>query len=122
MTYKRRNLLGKSAMLRKVLSVIVLAAVLSATATLAAPAHKKKRIDRHWHGYGFLPRLPLPARTHRLGAPARPRPAPYYGYGPPITIIGPAAPAFTAAMSPTAPFGPCWHANAPIGPMWNCGQ
>jgi hypothetical protein len=116
MTNKRRNLVGWFAMLRKVLSVIVLAAVLSSTAAFATPAHKKKRIDRHWHGYGFLPGYRPPERIEWERRHAR---VPYYAYG--YYYYWPGRPGIYRGHVTDGAFGPCWT-QTPIGPMWNCGK
>jgi hypothetical protein len=34
---------------------LLLAATAAADPAPAAPVHKKRHVDRHWHGYGFLP-------------------------------------------------------------------
>jgi hypothetical protein len=100
-------------MLRKIVSIILIAASLPATAALAAPAHKKKRIDKHWHGYGFLPGYRSPERIAWERAHAR---GPYYGY-----YYWDARPGFYRGRWNGGGFGPCWT-QTPIGPIWNCGQ
>jgi hypothetical protein len=108
----RQYLLGWSAMLRNLSSVTVIAASLSlATATFAAPVHKKGHVTRHWHGYGFLPGYRSPERIEWERAHSR-GPYPYYWY---------ARPGFYRGRWNGGGFGPCWT-QTPIGPMWNCGQ
>ena len=104
-------------MLRKVLSVIVLAAVLSSTAAFAAPAHKKKRVDRHWHGYGFLPGYRSPERIEWERRHAR---VPYFGYGY-YYYYWPGRPRIYRGHVTDTGIGPCWT-QTPIGPIWNCGK
>ena len=100
-------------MLRKIMSIILIAASLPATAALAAPAHMKKRIDKHWHGYGFLPGYRSPERIAWERAHAR---GTYYGY-----YYWDARPGFYRGRWNGGGFGPCWT-QTPIGPIWNCGQ
>jgi hypothetical protein len=100
-------------MLRKVLSVIMLAAILSATAAIAAPAPKKKQVARHWHGYGFLPGYRPPERIAWERAHTR---VPYYGY-----YYWSGRPGIYRGHLNDGTFGPCWT-QTPIGPVWNCGQ
>jgi hypothetical protein len=87
------------AMLRKLLTLVVIAATLSATTAFAAP--KKKKVDRHWHGYGFLPGYRSPERIEWERRHAR---GPSYGYG--YFYYWPGRPTSTAARSPTALSGP----------------
>ena len=54
-------------MMRKLSGAIAVAAcLLLATATVAAPVHKKRHpkhpVTRHWHGYGYLPGYRSPER------------------------------------------------------------
>ena len=68
-------------MLRNLFGPIAIAALLlSATATIAAPAHGKRHVARHWHGYGFLPGYRSPERIEAEQARAR---GPVYWYGGP---------------------------------------
>jgi hypothetical protein len=97
-------------MRRNIFGVIAVAASLSlVTATIAAPAHGKKRVTRHWHGYGFLPGYRSPERIEWERAQNR---GPVYWYG---------GPGFYRGRWNGGGFGPCWT-QTPIGPMWNCGR
>ena len=104
-------LIGKAlAMRRIVFGMIAVAVSLSlATATIAAPAHAKRRVIRHWHGYGFLPGYRSPERIEWERAQNR---GPEYWYG---------GPRFYRGRWNGGSFGPCWT-QTPIGPMWNCGR
>ena len=82
----------------------------------AAPAHKqaaakKHRVDRHWHGYGFLPGYVPPEVA------AREREREYRERHP---FYGPAWPRFYRGRWNGGGFGPC-YTQTPIGYMWNCG-
>jgi hypothetical protein len=83
--------------------------VLLASATLAEPAHAKRHVTRHWHGYGFLPGYRSPERIAWERARSR---GPVYWYG---------RPGFYRGRWNGVGFGPCWT-QTPIGPMWNCGR
>jgi hypothetical protein len=97
-------------MLRNFAGVIAAAAcLLLATATFAAPAHGKRHVTRHWHGYGFLPGYRSPERIEWERARHR-GPVYWYGY-----------PRFYRGRWNGGGFGPCWT-QTPIGPMWNCGR
>jgi hypothetical protein len=101
-------------MLRKVLGLIMLAALLSATTAFAAPAAKKRHIDRYWHGYGFLPGYRSPERIAWERAHSR---RSYYGY----YYYWPGRPRIYRGQVTDGAFGPCWT-QTPIGPIWNCGK
>jgi hypothetical protein len=98
-------------MLRNLSGVITVAAsLLLATATFAAPAHGKRHVTRHWHGYGFLPGYRSPERIEWERARNR---------GP--VFYWDARPGFYRGRWNGGGFGPCWT-QTPIGPMWNCGR
>ena len=105
-------------MLRNVSAAIAVAAclVLAAAAATAqtAPAHKKRHVTRHWHGYGFLPGYRPPEVIERERAEHY-----YRTHGP--QYYGPAWPGFYHGRWNGGGFGPCWT-QTPIGPMWNCGR
>lgn len=101
-------------MLRKLLTLVVIAATLSATTAFAAP--KKKKVDRHWHGYGFLPGYRSPERIEWERRHAR---GPSYGYG--YFYYWPGRPHIYRGQVTDGAFGPCWT-QTPIGPIWNCGK
>jgi hypothetical protein len=67
----------------------------------SAAVHTKRKVDRHWHGYGFLP-----------GYPPAPRIDPRQGYW-----YG--GPGFYRGQWNGGGFGPCWT-KTPIGPVNNC--
>lgn len=93
-------------MFRNIPTVAALAtALLIPTISVAAPVHAKRAVNRHWHGYGFLPGYP-PARQD------------YYGGGSPEYWYG--GPGFYRGRWNGGGFGPCWK-TTPIGPMWICG-
>ena len=74
----------------------------------------KKRVTRHWHGYGFLPGYRPPEVI------ARERWVHYrrlYGQH----YYGPAWPRFYRGRWNGGGFGPCYTLT-PIGYMWNCGR
>jgi len=98
-------------MLRTLSGVIAIAiSLLLATATLAAPAHGKRHVTRHWRGYGFLPGYRSPERIEWERARER---------GP--VFYWDARPGFYRGRWNGGGFGPCWT-QTPIGPMWNCGR
>jgi hypothetical protein len=78
----------------------------------SAPAHPKRPVVRHWHGYGFLPGYRSPQRIEWDDYVARARRGPQYWYG---------YPRFYRGQWNGGGFGPCWT-QTPIGPIWNCGQ
>jgi hypothetical protein len=89
-------------MLRNLSVVIAVAAALLPPVTASgAPLKAKRNVDRHWHGYGFLP-----------GYPPAPRVDPYQGYW-----YG--GPGFYRGRWNGGGFGPCWT-KTPIGPINNC--
>jgi hypothetical protein len=88
--------------------ITIAVCLLLATATFAAPAHKKRHVTRHWYGYGFLPGYRSPERIEWEQARRR---RPDYWYG---------GPGFYRGRWNGGGFGPCWT-KTPIGPMWNCG-
>ncbi len=45
--------------------IVVALSLLQLTTAFAAPAHKKRHVTRHWHGYGFLPGYRPPAVIER---------------------------------------------------------
>ena len=59
-----RNLFGPMA----VAALLLSATATMATATMAAPAHGKRLVARHWHGYGFLPGYRTPEQIEAQGA------------------------------------------------------
>jgi len=109
-----------SAMRRIHLSVITVAIVLSfGPVALSAPVQEdqhasKRRVTRHWHGYGFLPGYRPPEVIERERAQHY-----YRVYGP--QYYGPAWPGFYRGRWNGGGFGPCWT-QTPIGPVWNCGR
>jgi hypothetical protein len=105
---------GKAAMSRIQTGFITVVLSLAlAQAALAAPVHKKHRVTRHWHGYGFLPGYRTPEQIQAD------RDAYYWASGP--HYYGPAWPRFYRGRWNGGGFGPC-YTQTPIGPMWNCGQ
>lgn len=74
---------------------------------------KKKRVSRHWHGYGFLPGYRPPEVIERERAER------YWASGP--HWYGPAWPGFYRGRWNGGGFGPC-YASTPIGYMWTCGK
>jgi hypothetical protein len=110
------------------LFIAVFLSLLSATATPAAPIHKR---PARWHGYGFLPgyhqppsnSLPLFAQKATMRHDRRPwyiDPVPqYYGYDGDWHYFG--RPGFDGGGHYNGgSFGPC-YTRTPIGPIWNCG-
>ncbi len=93
--------------------IAVVLSLALAQATLAATAHKKHRVTRHWHGYGFLPGYRTPEKIQAD------RDAHYWASGP--HYYGPAYPGFYRGRWNGGGFGPC-YTQTPIGPMWNCGR
>lgn len=93
---------------------VVLSAPAGATdpAKKSAPAHSKRHVARHWHGYGFLPgyRPPEQIEWEDTVAAWRRGPAYWYGY-----------PRFYHNQWNGGGFGPCWT-QTPIGNVWNCGR
>jgi len=75
--------------------------------------HKKRRVVRHWHGYGFLPGYRPPEVIER----ERERRARENG---PLWY-GPAWPGFYRGRWNGGGFGPC-YVSTPIGYMWTCGN
>ena len=75
--------------------------------------HKKRRVVRHWHGYGFLPGYRPPEVIER----ERERRARENG---PLWY-GPAWPGFYRGRWNGGGFGPC-YVSTPIGYMWICGN
>jgi len=105
---------GKAAMSRVQTGFIAVVLSLAlAQAALAAPIHKKHRVSRHWHGYGFLPGYRTPEQIQAE------RDAHYWASGP--HYYGPAYPGFYRGRWNGGGFGPC-YTQTPIGPMWNCGR
>jgi hypothetical protein len=99
-------------MLRKVSLAIVVATSLSLPAiAAAAPAHQKRHVIHHWHGYGFLPGYHQPEQGVQYGTPS-------YRYGGGRYYFG--EPRFSHDRWNGGSFGPCWT-STPIGLMWNCG-
>ena len=94
--------------------LVAVLAVSLATAASAAPAHKKKHVTRHWHGYGFLPGYRPPEVIARDRAEHYDR---LYGHH----YYGPAWPGFYRGRWNGGGFGPC-YVSTPIGYMWTCGQ
>lgn len=75
--------------------------------------HKKRRVVRHWHGYGFLPGYRPPEVIEReRERRARENGPPWYG---------PAWPGFYRGRWNGGGFGPC-YVSTPIGYMWTCGN
>jgi hypothetical protein len=74
----------------------------------------KRRVTRHWHGYGFLPGYRPPEVIERERAQHY-----YRVHGP--QYYGPAWPGFYRGRWNGGGFGPCWT-QTPIGPVWNCGR
>jgi hypothetical protein len=113
LAHNGRNCYASWAMLRKLLTLIVMTAVLSAaTAVTAAP--QKKKVGRHWHGYGFLPGYRSPDRIEWERRHTRVR-----GYG--YFYYWPGRPRIYQGHVTDGAFGPCWT-QTPIGPIWNCGK
>jgi hypothetical protein len=83
--------------------------LLSATATMAAPAHGKRHLARRWHGYGFLPGYRTPEQIEVQEA-RHPNGVWWYG-----------GPGFYHGRWNGGGFGPCWT-QTPIGNVWNCGR
>lgn len=90
--------------------IAVAASLLLASAADAAPAHKKRHVTRHGHGYGFLPGYRSPERIAWERARQR---------GP--VFYWDARPGFYRGRWNGGGFGPC-YTQTPIGYMWNCGQ
>lgn len=88
----------------------VVAALILAGASHAAPADKKRHVTRHWHGYGFLPGYRPPERVAWERARQR---------GP--IFYWDARPQFYRGRWNGGGYGPCWE-RTPIGPMWTCGR
>jgi len=104
-------------MLRSLLSVTAIAVALSlAQPALSAPVRHvtKHHVDRHWHGYGFLPGYRPPEVVERERAEHY-----FRMFGP--QYYGPAWPRFYRGRWDGGGFGPC-YTQTPIGPMWNCGR
>jgi hypothetical protein len=96
--------------MRTIFGIIAVAAsLLLATAAIAAPAHGKRHVSRHWHGYGFLPGYRSPERIEWERMRNR---GPVYWYG---------GPGFYHGRWNGGGFGPCWT-QTPIGAVWNCGR
>lgn len=100
------------------LLAVVLASPSLVTSSIAAPAHKKPhhkkhRVIRHWHGYGFLPGYRPPEVI------ARERAEHYWSTHP--NYYGPAIPQFYRGRWNGGGFGPC-YTSTPIGYVWNCGR
>ncbi|MFY9895184.1 MAG: hypothetical protein WAK63_13740 [Xanthobacteraceae bacterium] len=108
-------------MLRVSLRLIILALALSLISSASAapahkpPAHKKQRVSRHWHGYGFLPGYRPPEVIERERAEH------YYEMMNGPVYYGPAWPGFYNNRWNGGGFGPC-YTQTPIGPIWNCGR
>jgi hypothetical protein len=97
-------------MLRNLAGPIAIAALLlSATTTIAAPAHAKRHVAHRWHGYGFLPGYRTPEQIEQDEARNRQR---VWWYG---------GPGFYRGRWNGGGFGPCWT-QTPIGNVWNCGR
>jgi hypothetical protein len=96
-------------------TVIIATCLAVAVPAFAAPAKKKHRVDRHWHGYGFLPGYRSPERIAWERAHSRPRYSGYYYY------FGSPRPRIYQGQVTDSGVGPCWT-QTPIGPMWNCGK
>jgi hypothetical protein len=79
---------------------------------MTAPAHSKRHVARHWHGYGFLPGYRPPEQIEWEDAVAAWRRGPAYWYG---------YPRFYHNQWNGGGFGPCWT-QTPIGNVWNCGR
>jgi hypothetical protein len=77
------------------------------------PVRKKRRVTRHWRGYGFLPGYRPPEVIERERAEHYWRSGPHF--------YGPAWPRFYRGRWNGGGFGPCWT-QTPIGYMWNCGR
>jgi hypothetical protein len=88
----------------------LVAALALAGASEAAPAHKKRPVGKHWHGYGYLPGYRSPERVAWERARAR---------GPIVYWDGRAG--FYRGRWNGGGFGPCWE-RTPIGPIWTCGR
>jgi len=103
-------------MLKKLASLILVAAIVFASsAAFAEPAKKKKQVTKHWHGYGFLPGYRTPEQIEREER-ARSRRT-YYGY----YYYWPGRPRIYHGHLTDTGIGPCWT-QTPIGPVWNCGK
>ena len=90
-------------------SIAITVLLLSATASLAAPAHGRRHVTPHWQGYGFLPGYRSPERIEWEEARNR-RQVHWYG-----------GPGFYRGRWNGGGFGPCWT-QTPIGNVWNCGR
>ena len=132
-------------MFRKSL-LMILALMLVPALAVASPAKKKRKyVDRHWHGYGFLPgygpyeayraykgrKIRVPPEILRRRYPA-PHDYGYYGpyqeyvrYGyywvPGRTVWSIGGPGFYQGRYNGGGYGPC-YTRTPIGPVWNCGM
>src|SRR5579883_830347 len=124
------------------LFAVLVALLLIPAVAFAAPAKKKRKpVDRHWHGYGFLPGY-LPAdiasgavKIRRLRRPPHGYARPYNYYGPYREYVGwgpywfntgrtawsIGGPGFYRNQYNGGGFGPC-YTSTPIGPIWNCGK
>ncbi len=76
-------------------------------------AHRKRRVARHWRGYGFLPGYVPPEIT------AREREWHYWQSQP--QFLRPVWPRFYRGRWNGGGFGPC-YVYTPIGYMWTCGK
>lgn len=90
---------------------LALAGGAQAAAAPEKPPHKKHRVVRHWHGYGFLPGYRPPEVIEREREERYRRSHPFYG---------PAWPRFYHGRWNGGGFGPC-YTSTPIGYVWNCG-
>src|SRR5260370_34078397 len=83
-TYRMPGM-GRPSMLRNISGLIAIAALVSATATFAAPVQAKRHVVRRWHGYGFLPGYRSPQRIEWEQAQNR---GPVWWYGGPGLFLG----------------------------------
>ena len=78
-----------------------------------APAHSKRHVAPHWHGYGFLPGYRPPEVIERERARRTYESGPHW--------YGRAWPGFYRGRWNGGGFGPC-YVSTPIGYMWTCGR
>jgi hypothetical protein len=89
--------------------IAITALLLSATASMAAPAHGNRHAVHRWHGYGFLPGYRSPEQIE-IDEARHPRRVYWYG-----------GPGFYHGRWNGGGFGPCWT-QTPAGNVWNCGK
>jgi hypothetical protein len=109
----------------KFLLTIAVASLLLPVMVFAAPVHTKRRVDHHWHGYGFLPGYHQPPdnsvpiySSRKSSGNGSPDDTPRYWFGGGRYYYG--EPGYFRGRWNGGSFGPCWT-STPIGLIWNCG-